>query len=336
MPGHRKPLSRPKLLVALVLGLTALRPAQTVAGDVGFETATVPYRGSSLEVGIWYPTTAAPAPHRLELFMQEVAADAPAAGRDHPLVVMSHGNGGSLGGHYDTALALALAGFVVAAPTHAGDNYRDHSRELQMQDRPPQISATIDFVLRAWRGHASVDPHRIGMFGFSAGGFTTLISIGGRPDFTLIEPYCARNPHTFVCVLRQQHAQVNTPVMQASDWARDPRIRAAVIAAPALGFTFTHAGLGGVTVPVQLWAAADDHVLPVPDNAGAVAAALPHPADYHLVAGADHFDFLAPCSVALAHAVAVLCTEHAGFDRTAFHRQFDDAVVRFFTQTLAP
>lgn len=37
-------------------------------------------------------------------------------------IAMSHGTGGSLSSHIDTANALARAGFVVLAVTHIGDN----------------------------------------------------------------------------------------------------------------------------------------------------------------------------------------------------------------------
>ena len=75
--------------------------------------------------GVWYPTSAAASDQRLNLFSQHVAPGAPVAGGGHALVVMSHGHGGSLDNHYDTALALAHAGFVAASATHTGDNYRD-------------------------------------------------------------------------------------------------------------------------------------------------------------------------------------------------------------------
>jgi predicted dienelactone hydrolase len=42
-------------------------------------------------------------------------------------VVISHGNGGDDLTHIDTAMALANAGYVVAALTHTGDNPRDQS-----------------------------------------------------------------------------------------------------------------------------------------------------------------------------------------------------------------
>jgi predicted dienelactone hydrolase len=56
-----------------------------------------------------------------------VARDAPIAGRDLPLVVISHGNGGGPQSHADLAMALANAGYVVAAIMHPGDNYADGS-----------------------------------------------------------------------------------------------------------------------------------------------------------------------------------------------------------------
>ena len=111
-------------------------------------------------------------------------------------------------------------------------------------------------------------------------------------------------------------------------------IKAAVVAAPALGYTFGREGLKDITVPIQLWRAADDHILPNPDYAEAVRIALPSPPEYHVVENADHFDFLAPCTDLLRQFAPAICVSRPGFDRTAFHQTFNDEVVRFFEQTL--
>ncbi len=87
------------------------------------------------EVGIWYPTDAPSRPTAVGLFTQDVAREAPARGRGLSLVVISHGNGGNFASHATTALALAQAGFVVAAPTHTGDNNRDQSRASDLGGR---------------------------------------------------------------------------------------------------------------------------------------------------------------------------------------------------------
>ena len=86
------------------------------AGDVGFTVLTISNGAEKpLTIGVWYPTDAAAKPTPLDTFTQDVAVGAPVVGHDLPLVLISHGSGGWFGGHYDTALALAHAGFVVAA-----------------------------------------------------------------------------------------------------------------------------------------------------------------------------------------------------------------------------
>src|ERR1700730_12829835 len=103
--------------------VATLMLATASALAAGFERATVPDPdGVPLEAGIWYPSEAPAAAQPLGLYRQIVATDGAVAGRGLPLIVMSHGSGGSFAGHYDTALVLAEAGFVVGAITHAGDN----------------------------------------------------------------------------------------------------------------------------------------------------------------------------------------------------------------------
>ena len=288
--------------------------------------------GKPLVVGIWYPSQATATPLSLGPTTMTVAFNAPVHGRALPMVVMSHGTGGSLLGHFDTAVALADAGFVVVAMNHIGDNHADQSRSADVMDRPRQVGRVIDHMLSAWAGHAAIDPDRIGMFGFSAGGFTTLAAIGGIADFAKIGPMCRQYPEDFVC---QLIARRQSPVVApATTVATDTRIKAAVIAAPALGFTFSPDGLKNVSVPVQLWRAENDVVVPHPRYAEAVRLALPAAPDYHVVPGAGHFDFLAPCSDALASMAPAICTSAPGFDRAAFHVGFDAAVVKFFENTL--
>ena len=288
--------------------------------------------GKPLEVGIWYPSAQAAQPLNLGPTTMSVAAHGPIQGENLPLVVMSHGTGSSFLGHFDTAIALADAGYVVAAITHTGDNYADQSRSLDIMDRPRQISRVIDHMLTSWSSHTVIDPKRIGMFGFSAGGFTTLVSIGGVPDFSKIEPMCRDYPNDFACQLRAKSPKpTSKPVATAG---ADARIAAAVVVAPALGFTFAPDGLKNVTAPVQLWRAEDDTLVPHPRYAETGRLALPKTPEYHVVPHAGHFDFLAPCSKALASLAPEICVSAPGFDRIAFHTRFNASVVGFFNKSL--
>jgi predicted dienelactone hydrolase len=321
-------------ILAGALGALVLFAAPAWAA-VGFETVTVADSGDlPLEVGIWYPSDAPGSPQPLSLFTQTVAPNAPVAGKRLPLIVMSHGSGGSFEGHYDTALALANAGFVVAAVTHTGNNYRDDSRFSNLADRPRHVIRMLDYMLATWPAHGQIDPARVGVFGFSAGGFTALVLVGGVPDMAKVRDFCVvHKKDDWACVQLEQRHIVLASKPADSVWLHDKRIKAAVIAAPAVGFTFA-AGLANVTVPIQLWRAADDHIVPQPFHAQAVYDALPVKPDYRVVAHADHFDFLAPCSDALAHVAPAICKSEPGFDRAAFHRDFDSAIVAFFEQRL--
>jgi predicted dienelactone hydrolase len=174
------------------------------------------------------------------------------------------------------------------------------------------------------------------VFGFSNGGLTALVAVGGTPDLGLLAPHChhatALECSVIANVSPAQLAQLPPPGVV---WVHDARIRAAVMAAPAIGYTFTRAGLRHVRVPIQLWRAEFDRVEPSPYYVETVRDALPRPPEYHVVANADHYDFLAPCSAVLTKYAPDICAERPGFDRAAFHAGFDAAVVAFFEKTLA-
>jgi predicted dienelactone hydrolase len=318
-------------IAATACAMLLLSSASALAA--GFERVAVPDpAGPPLEVGIWYPSAAPAADQPIGLYRQTVAAGGAITGRGLPLVVMSHGSGGSFEGHYDTALALADAGFVVAALTHTGDNFRDQSAITRVENRPRHVKALVDYMLASWRHGDLLDPARIGMFGFSAGGFTTLVIVGGVPDLARVVPHCAAYPDEWACrKMRDTGSSLPAP---GTEFVHDPRIAAAVIAAPAVGYAFTPQGLEGVRVPIQLWRGDSDEILPHPHHAQSVYQALPAKPDYHVVANSGHFAFLAP-STPLAQRIApAISRDPAGFDRLAFHRQFNAAVVEFFTAKL--
>ena len=287
------------------------------ASEFAFTHTTMPDpNGGEVELGIWAPKAT------------------PVSGQ-RVLIVFSHGTGGVYSGHEDTAQALARAGFVVAALTHTGDNYRDQSKVVQIENRPRQLKLLIDYMLTRWEGHAGLDPNRVGAFGFSAGGFTVLALAGGEPDLTLVRPHCRAHPQYFDCGLVQKaRSEAELKERAPTTWSHDGRIKAVVAAAPALGFAFSSQGLAAVTVPVQLWKAEFDHILPAPDYADAVRATLPSPPQFHTVANADHFDFLPPCNAVQLQYAGFICAIRPGFDRAAFHAEFNREVMAFFLKTL--
>jgi predicted dienelactone hydrolase len=263
-----------------------------------------------------------------------------------PLVIISHGTGGSSMGHIDTAIALANAGFVVAAPMHTGDNYRDMSyvgKGLHLIRRPRQVMHVLDYLLRDWPDADVIDPQRIGMLGHSAGGFTALVIAGGVPDLSIAVRRCQERPQAWECQYIRQHGlDIDKPqVLPPPVWEHDPRVKALVVATPCCGWTFKPNGLANVKIPVQLWEAQQDLI--VEDSPAIVGGLLPQPPEEHVIANAGHFSFVAPCDPGMKAYFAAatargegedICADAAGFDRAAFHQQFNAAVVAFFSKAL--
>ncbi|HSL31368.1 MAG TPA: dienelactone hydrolase family protein [Anaerolineales bacterium] len=310
--------------------LTALRTER----PVGFQIIqTTDADGRPLAAGVWYPTQSRPRPTTLlGLVLMDVARDAPVSGRDLPLVVISHGNGGGPASHADLALALANAGYIAVAPMHAGDNYADQSAFgslAWLTGRTQEVHATLDYMLNDWQGHDHIDPQRIGAFGFSAGGFTVLTAAGAQPDLSIVAKHCAESPE-FVCDLLRS---VNSPILNLDTptmgdaFSPDMRIKAAVVAAPGLGFTMTPNGLDKVQIPIQLWSGENDINVPYATNTKPVLEALGSRAEFHSVPGAGHFSFLAPCGPL---APPELCSDEGQFDRKAFHVEMNSRVIEFF------
>lgn len=319
----------------IALALLAALPLCAHAAGLRFIDVPAGPGGPALTGAVWTPC-AEPAG---EVVVGPISVpgtkDCPIRGDHLPLVVISHGVGGWTFGHHDLAESLADAGFVVAAIDHPLDSGRatDRSRMGALEvwsSRPADITRLTDFMLAGWADHARIDPKRIGFYGFSRGGFTGLVLIGGNPDFEKLASVCVDYPKLRTCA--QLRAGERPPVLP-----HDPRIRAAVLADPVIGRIFAPSDLKGVVVPVQLWASerGGDGVLP--HEVATMAEGLPAAPEMHVVSGAAHFAFLPPCGAELARLAADegICTDAAGFDRVGFHNEMNRAVVAFFRAQLA-
>ena len=315
---------------SVALALLTCTPAQ--ARSVGFEVVSVPQAGGpALPGAFWYPREAKPSKMQLGNFQQEVARNAQVIGDRLPLIVISHGALGSLSGNADLAVELARAGFVVIALSY---NQFSPDGVLQTRNWTQGIHDAIDYALTRCPDRSRIDAGRIGAFGFSVGGLATLIAIGGTPDYRLVAPHCKLAPKDWSCRLAAKIDIMRTPSPQPSAWVRDKRIKAAVLAVPAMGYIFGRPGLLQVHVPVQLWEAGGDHVLAPAWNSEPIASDLPASPDVRFVPDADHDDFTAPCSRQAGQNLPAACPDAPGFDRAAFHRTFYPAVVSFFRRSL--
>src|SRR5215813_8115246 len=166
-----------------MVGCAVAEPAEFHAGIARLQVQDEPAFTSF----VWYPTKEAETAWRAGEMNVEATRNAAIAGdRAFPVVLLSHGSGGSPFGHRELAAHLARDGYIVVTPMQIGDSVgRTEGREAgrSLIDRPRQAVKALDAVLADPRFAAHADAARIGMVGFSAGGYTTLVLAGAKPDF---------------------------------------------------------------------------------------------------------------------------------------------------------
>ncbi len=314
-----------RLFVAIILCLTA-----TLAHGAGLRAIDIQAdaAGPALTGAVWYPCSQPPAEVDFGGLTFLAVKDCPLPEGKLPLIVVSHGRTGNFAGHHDTVEVLADAGFIVAAISHPGDTVSDLSRTDDLSiyvSRTNDIKRLIDFMLAAPAFTGSIDRERIGLFGFSRGGYTGLAVIGANPDWANVTERC-KQIMTHVC------EQVRAKQFPGSV-THDARIKAAVIADPVNAF-FTDGSFDAVKIPVQLWASEFGGDGIIPHSVDIVDKNLPSKHGYHVVPNSGHFVFLAPCPPAMAAELPYICADPPGFDRTAFHVEFNADVLAFFLAQL--
>jgi predicted dienelactone hydrolase len=330
------------LPVARFLALLLAPCIAALAGDaqagVGLRLleAREPVTGTTVPVAVFYPATAAAddaftqlGPNRLDA-QRDAAPDAGAK----PLIVVSHGHGGQLWGHADLAEGLARSGYVVATLEHAGDSWQDQSgvgTDRTLRGRAYQASAAITAALSDPELAAIIDAGRIGAAGFSAGGYTTLLLLGAKPDFGRWPAYCARHPSDPEICAADLPKRVE--VLRDPPPMRDPRVKAGFAMAP-LGIFFGEDAFDDVDAPVFLYEAENDEVLLPRENSEPVRRGLKTLHGFRRVPKAGHYVFLAPCDAAFAARMPRLCRDPEGVDRKAVHAQVLRDARQFFDRTL--
>lgn len=229
------------------------------------------------------------------------------AGGPYPLVVSSHGLGGTYVINNYLHEQLASHGFVVMAFYHPGSNLLDSmaAQTEEQQDaywesnidnlvlRPMDITYMIDHA-EALTATASpfaelIDMEHVGVIGYSYGGYTALTVAGGRLDIGSLAEYCASGTYTSMLVtqLCNRHgtdlaekeadliALANIDVEPGELWPfiGDSRIDTAVALAPPVGF-FGQEGLTAITVPTMIIAGTGDTTVTYEYNAPPAYAAL--------------------------------------------------------------
>lgn len=364
-----RPGIRAKMLwLLLLLGTASLARADEAAFKVGVvsrdfvPSAAYDWRGAglhALRTTVWYPAAADAreetqwiGPPLLPFIDAGRAARdaAPAAGPPRPLIVLSHGFGGTASDLAWLGTALAAHGFIVAAVNHPGNNGLETETVegyALMWLRAVDLAAVIDALRDDGTLGARIDPARIGAAGHSYGGDTVILLAGGIADPERLLAFCRSPAADALCTPTRATAELRdrSRARLASDPAfrqrydnagrsyRDPRIRAVFAMAPGPGPIFTPESLGAIAIPVALAIGSADAITPPASGADALARAIPHAA-LTTFRDAGHFVFFAACTATGRLFLRTACNDPTGVDRDTIHDETIRLARDFFDTNL--
>lgn len=319
-------------------------------------TATAP---RPLRTAIWYPTDD---PNASEILFGgddsifESVAVVPGGPlseqrRQYPMIVLSHGTGGSAMMMMWLGQFLASHGYVVAAVNHHGNTAAEQTLHPQgfllYWERARDLSLVIDRVLADPLFRGRVDVERIGAAGFSLGGFTVIEVAGGRFNQARFDRFCASPKRDFTCEpqaefpeavarfreLAKTDAVVRSSMKRSGRSYRDPRVRAVFAIAPALGGGFAASDLRDIRVPMEIVIGAGDTITPPATNALHYARLIRGANVTVLPGNVGHYTFLHVCT-ARGRKIVPICQDGDGVDRAAVHRDVQQRALEFFDRTL--
>lgn len=266
-----------------------------------------------IPVVVFYPSAAAPETLRFGPYSLPGRMDAPTARGSMPLVLISHGTGGSNLVYRTLAAYLAQHGYVVAQPEHPGNNRNDNSladTDENLRLRPKHLSLVVDALLSDVALGDQLRDEPVAIIGHSLGGYTGLALVGGVPQ--------------------------TGPAAEPIEVVPDPRIQALVLLAPATPWFQGPGALAAVTTPILMLTAEQDPFTPA-SHGQWVLDGLPAQTSiqHRIVLGAGHYSFLSPFPPGMQTPGFAPAHDPPGFDRQAFHDVLYPEILEFLNGALA-
>lgn len=344
--GPRNDLKMLKISLSAIalIALTSIAKADSV----GFRTIGIGGETPRpMNVALWYPSTEA-GPETIvgetpAFVGTKVLRNAQPSEGAHPLVVLSHGYGGTWRNLSWLAEELAKDGYAVAAPDHPGTTHfnRDPQQAAMLWERPRDLSRVIDALAGDPALAGAIDPGRIAAIGHSLGGWSVTALAGARFDPDLFAQECASGPRSRACALDD----LNLTAPALGQDMHDPRIRAFVSLDLGMARGFTPESVAGITVPALLIGAGIDiGDLPAEQETGWLARYLPsETTETVILPDAMHFSFLQLCkpgAEALIEAEdpgdGIVCRDGKERGRAAIHAEVLGRVTAFLDRSMPP
>lgn len=303
--------------------------------DVSYITIEIndKHRERMLSTKLWFPASKGGASHSHNYddgFKGYIAEGQGIASpyKKHPLVLLSHGTGGSNGSLSWLAEVLASNGYIVAAPNHWNNTTRNNTDSgiVRLWDRPKDLSFVLSHLLEDQYWGELISPDQIFAAGHSAGGFSVLGLAGAEYSVQKMDSYCESTPANADCVIAED---IDWSSVDRSDHDlpyRDSRFKAVIALAPGIGRGVSESSLNSINIPVHIFAALDDQWLPFEGNAQYYNESIPNSKITVFETG-GHYLFLQECSTMAKLIVQVIIDEDVcGLDSSLNRQELQNKV----------
>ncbi len=195
-------------------------------------------RSRTFIVEVWYPASSDEAILYNTVIGQTPVSISGQALRDtnplegpYPLIIASHGQPGTRFQFAYLSEHLASLGFVVASIDHRGSTYQDLSQQDYVSSivyRPQDILFALDEIPKMI---SSADNSKVGLMGYSYGGYSVINAAGAGLDSKALSDYCLTATDKGPCFVLPFFASLEE-VRGIEHVKPDPRIKAVFAMAP--------------------------------------------------------------------------------------------------------
>ena len=261
-----------------------------------------------------------------------------------PVVLLSHGTGGTAESLGWLARALAREGYVVLGANHHGNTGLEHYLAegfLCWWERAADLSVMLSEIGTKGLFADRLDFDQVSAVGFSLGGYTVLALLGARTSLDAFDAWRRSNEITTKGPKEFPDAADSIPtLLEKSDafrtsWSRhgddysDVRIKSVVAIAPAPPVrSFSPASVSDLRSPVQILTGGADEEAPSEQCADWLVALNDGFQRIDLGSQVGHYTFLEFPSDKALIGKADIFSDHVSVDRRKVHEQSVDIVLR--------
>ena len=268
-----------------------------------------------------------------------------------PVVLLSHGTGGSALGMDWIGHRLAQAGYIAIAVSHHGNTaIEPYLPEgfLCWWERATDLSLALDALENEGILASAMDLKRVFALGFSLGAYTVMAMAGAQTDTRLFEQWLDKSPRQgpngpkefpdlseHIQPLMADNAEFRTSQTRQHNDFSDTRIKAIVTIAPPPPIrALTPQSLKTIDLPIHIIVGQSDKEAPHDTCALWLDKHLPNSHLTLLGKNVGHYVFLNQATQFGKATEPDICIDAKGVDRSETHQQTAEIAVEFFNAAM--